>query len=93
VAPRRDVEDTYRGIEDVDIVPNLSPQNLVSIEIAKDFMLGHGYIQRDFDVHEWAAPEFLEEAARQLLDEQWTMATTDKLPVATELDIAHTRLG
>ena len=52
-----DVEDTYRGIKDIDMVPNLSPQNLVSVEIGKDFMLSHGYIANDFDVHEWAAPE------------------------------------
>ena len=53
------------------MVPNLSPQNLVSIEIGKDFMLSHGYIKNDFDVHEWAAPEFLEQAAKQLLEEEW----------------------
>ena len=41
------------------MVPNLSPQNLAAIEIGKDFMLSHGYIKHDFDVHEWAAPEFL----------------------------------
>ena len=34
----------------------LSPKNMASIEIGKDFMLSHGYIKRDFDVHEWAAP-------------------------------------
>ncbi len=66
-----DVEDTYRGIKDIDMVPNLSPQNLVSVEIGKDFMLSHGYIANDFDVHEWAAPEFLEQAARDLLEEEW----------------------
>ena len=55
-----DVEDTYRGIKDIDMVPNLSPQNLVSVEIGKDFMLSHGYIKNDFDVSKWAAPEFLE---------------------------------
>jgi hypothetical protein len=32
------------------MVPNLSPQNLVSVEIGKDFMLSHGYIKNDFDV-------------------------------------------
>ena len=42
------------------MVPNLSPQNLASVEIGKDFMLSHGYIKNDFDVHKWAAPEFLE---------------------------------
>ena len=47
-----DVEDTYRGIKHIDMVPNLSPQNLASVEIGKDFMLSHGYIKNDFDVHE-----------------------------------------
>ena len=45
-----DVEDTYRGIKDVDMVPNLSPQNLAATEINKDFLLSHGYIKNDFDV-------------------------------------------
>lgn len=61
-----DAEDTYRGIKDVDLVPNLSPQNLAAIEIAKEFTLTHGYIRNDFDVHEWAAPEFLEAAAARV---------------------------
>ena len=43
-----DVEDTYRGIQDIDMVPNLSPQNMASVEIGKDFMLSHGYIKNDF---------------------------------------------
>ncbi len=90
----RDVEDTYLGIKDVDLVPNLSPQNIVSVEIGKDFMLSHGYIKRDFDVHEWAAPEFLEEAAKQLLEEEWAMVTTAKLPEPTKLEATgHLRLG
>ena len=89
-----DPEDTYQGIKHVDMVPVLSPQNLASIEIGKDFMLSHGYIKRDFDVHEWAAPEFLEEAAKQLLEEQWTMVATAKLPEPTELEVTgHMRLG
>jgi len=75
-----DVEDTYRGIKNIDMVPNLSPQNLVSVEIGKDFMLKHGYIKNDFDVHAWAAPEFLERAATELLRERWKMETADKLP-------------
>ncbi len=53
----RDVEDTLDGIRRVDMVPNLSPQNLVSVDIGKDFMLSHGYIKNDFDVNEWAAPD------------------------------------
>jgi ABC-type nitrate/sulfonate/bicarbonate transport system substrate-binding protein len=80
-----DVEDTYRGIKDIDMVPNLSPQNLASAEIGKDFMLSHGYIKNDFDVHKWAAPEFLEQAAKELLGERWKKETGDKLPKASAL--------
>ena len=88
-----DVEDTYRGIKDVDMVPNLSPQNLAAIEIGKDFMLSHGYIKRDFDVHEWAAPQFFEQAAEELLQEEWKMRSTAKLPEPTELEVSTARLG
>jgi ABC-type nitrate/sulfonate/bicarbonate transport system substrate-binding protein len=88
-----DVEDTYKGIHDVDLVPNLSRQNLASIEIGKDFMLSHGYIKNDFDVHEWAAPEFLEKAAEELIEEKWQKVTSAKLPDATELQMTTRRLG
>ena len=89
----RDVEDTYEGIRRVDMVPNLSPQNLVSVEIGKDFMLKHGYIKNDFDVHAWAAPEFMEQAARELLEEEWKKKTTSKLPAATDLLASAQRVG
>jgi ABC-type nitrate/sulfonate/bicarbonate transport system substrate-binding protein len=88
-----DVEDTYRGIKDVDMVPNLSPLNLASVELGKNFMLSHGYIKNDFDVRKWAAPEFLEQAAKELLDEQWKKTTTMKLPATTELQAASRRIG
>ncbi len=81
----RDPEDTYEGIKLVDMVPNLSPQNMVCVEIGKDFMLEHGYIKNDFDVYEWAAPEFLEKAAKELLEEKWQKVTAAKLPEATSL--------
>ena len=82
-----DVEDTYRGIKDVDLVPNLSPQNLAAIEIGKDFMLSHGYIKNDFDVHEWAAPKFAEQAVEELLQERWEKLAGEKL------GLEHARLG
>jgi ABC-type nitrate/sulfonate/bicarbonate transport system substrate-binding protein len=88
-----DAEQTYEGIVHVDMVPNLSPQNLVSVEIGKDFMLSHGYIKHDFDVHKWAAPEFLERAAKELLEAEWTKRTTAKLPEATELLADSRRIG
>ena len=34
-------------------------------------MFSHGYIKRDFDVDEWARPEFLEKAAEEVLKEEW----------------------
>jgi ABC-type nitrate/sulfonate/bicarbonate transport system substrate-binding protein len=88
-----DVEDTYRGIKDIDMVPNLSPQNLASVEIGKDFMLSHGYIKKDFDVQKWAAPEFLEKAARELLEEEWGKRTTSKLPKTAAPLASGERLG
>jgi ABC-type nitrate/sulfonate/bicarbonate transport system substrate-binding protein len=88
-----DVEHTYEGIKHVDMVPNLSPQNLVSVEIGKDFMLSHGYIKNDFDVHQWAAPEFLEQAARELLEEEWKKRTTSKLPEAAAPLSSANRIG
>jgi ABC-type nitrate/sulfonate/bicarbonate transport system substrate-binding protein len=88
-----DVEDTYRGIMNVDIVPNLSPQNLASVAIGKDFMLSHGYIKHDFDVREWAAPKFLEQAAKELVEERWKNVTSAKLPEASELQASTIRLG
>jgi ABC-type nitrate/sulfonate/bicarbonate transport system substrate-binding protein len=89
----RDAEDTYQGIKYVDMVPNLSPQNLACVEIGKNFMLKHGYIKNDFDVHEWAAPEFLEQAAKELIEEEWKRKTTAKLPEGSELQAASARLG
>src|SRR5210317_1871851 len=75
-----DVEDTYRGIKDVDMVPNLSAQNLAMVNIGKNFMLKHGYIKNDFDVYKWAAPEFFDQAARELLDDAIQMKTMEKIP-------------
>ncbi len=89
-----DVEDTYRNILPVDMVPNLSPQNLAAIEINKDFMLDHDYIEHDFDVHEWAAPEFFERAAMELLEEEWKKRSIAKLPAPVSLeDSMQLRLG
>jgi len=88
-----DPEHTYEGIKPIDMVPNLSPQNLASVEIGKNFMLKHGYIKNDFDVQKWAAPEFLEQAAKELLEQQWKKATTEKLPSATELLKSSHRVG
>lgn len=88
-----DPEDTYQGIKHVDMVPNLSLQNLRGVEIGKDFMKKNGYIKNDFEVHKWAAPEFLEKAARELLEEEWQLRTTSKLPKAAKSLKSNSRLG
>ena len=77
-----DAEHTYEGIKHVDMVPSLSAQNLECIKIGKDFMFSHGYIKNDFDVDEWAAPEFLEQAAVEVLKEEWQRRSWSKLPQA-----------
>jgi hypothetical protein len=71
----------------MDMVPNLSPQNLASVEIGKDFMLKHGYIKNDFDVRKWAAPEFAEQAAKELLEAQWGKVTRE------QFSMSNSRLG
>ncbi len=73
-----DVSLTHKWIGDVDFVPNLSGRNLKAIEIAKNWMLSHGYLEHDFAVHEWAAPEFADEAARQLVEEAFAEVTSEK---------------
>jgi hypothetical protein len=44
-------------------------------------------------VHKWAAPKFLEQAAKELLDEQWKKVTLTKLPKTTELQAVSRRIG
>ena len=56
---------------------------MAAIDIGKDFMVKHGYIQNDFDVNTWAAPEFLEQAAKELLEAQWKKIEMEKLPKPT----------
>ena len=76
------------------MVPSLSVRNLQSLQINKDFMVKHGYIEHDFDVFEWAAPEFLEMAAKELLEEEWKTRSMARLPEAKPLDeVMKMRLG
>ena len=51
----------------------------VAIDIGKDFMLKQKYIRNDFNVARWAAPEFLEQAAKELLQDQWQKIEKEKL--------------
>ncbi|PWB82639.1 MAG: ABC transporter substrate-binding protein [Methylocystaceae bacterium] len=45
-----------------DFVPNLAPQALAGLEVQKAFLLEYGYIRNDFDIRDWVAPQFLQEA-------------------------------
>ena len=42
---------------------------------------------------DWAALEFLEQAAKELLEQQWKKTTMAKLPEATELLSSGQRIG
>ena len=44
-------------------------------------------------MHKWAAPEFLEKAARELLEEEWQLRTSAKLPEAAGSLASATRVG
>lgn len=88
-----DAEDTYEGIKHVDMVPSLCAQNMQTIKIGKDFMLKHGYIKNDFDVNEWAAPEFLEQATAEVMKEEWERRSWSKLPEGGGLEASNIRLG
>ena len=44
-------------------------------------------------MQKWAAPEFLEKAAKELLEEKWKKVTTAKLPDETKLFQESKRIG
>jgi len=75
------------------MVPNRSPLNLASVELGKNFILSHGYIKNDFDVKKWPTPEFLDAAAKELVEERRQKVTTAKLPDATKLLGDPKRIG
>ena len=62
------------------MVPSLSAHNLECVKIGKDFMFSHGYIKRDFDVDQWARPEFLEKAFEEVLKEEWAVKELEQAP-------------
>ena len=63
------------------------------VKIGKDFMFENGYIKNDFDVDEWARPEFLEKAFEEVLKEEWAVRSWSKLPAGGGLEVEGTRLG
>ena len=72
-----DAATTHRWIQEIDFVPKLDAHNLKAVTMQKEWMLAHGYIAHDFDVGDWAAPEFAEAATRELAEEPF-LATSGK---------------
>ncbi len=54
-------------------------------------MFSHDYIKNDFDVEDWARPEFLEQGVRELLKEEWLTKSWQRMPegLQLKLDDAH----
>ena len=69
------------------------PLRMSVLQIGKDFMFSHGYIKHDFDVDEWAHPDFLEKAFGEVLKEEWAVRSWSKLPAGGGLEVEGTRLG
>ncbi|MFJ4374713.1 ABC transporter substrate-binding protein [Pseudomonas japonica] len=53
------IVDSLRGRE---LVPNLAPRNLAALDLKKQFLVRHGYLQQDFDLHAWVSPDYLAQA-------------------------------
>jgi ABC-type nitrate/sulfonate/bicarbonate transport system substrate-binding protein len=75
-----------RVLEGYNFIPSLAPRSLVGIETQKRFLLEHGYIEKDFDVLEWADFSFLEQALKELEAE----AETAVDPSATQKILSGT---
>ncbi len=56
-------------------------------------MLSHGYIKDNCDVYKWAAPEFLKQEAKELVQQSRQKVTGDKLPQALAPLATTGRLG
>lgn len=79
----RDADDTYLNIKNLDMIPNLCPKNLAGVEVGKNFMHSHGYLKNNFSVYDWAAPEFLEQAHRELIEEEFAKLKREKLSIGS----------
>ena len=61
--------------------------------IGKDSMFSHACIKRDFDVDEWARPEFLEQGVWEWLEEEREQMSSSNLAEGGGLEVEGTRLG
>ncbi|WP_444659563.1 ABC transporter substrate-binding protein [Caproiciproducens sp. R2] len=58
------LENIVQKLKEYDFVPNLSPKRLAALEIQKEFLWKHGYIEKDFSLEEWIDDRFLRQALR-----------------------------
>ena len=80
-ALHRDTAETSLLIPDaIDFVPQLDTRCLKAVDLQKSWMLAHGYIEHDFSVSDWAAPEFAAAAERELLEESFAVTPVEVPP-------------
>ena len=60
------VNEAYRGDFHTTLAPDLSPQRLEFLDIQKNFLYRHGFLERDFAIADWVDPRPLH-AAHELL--------------------------
>ncbi len=60
--PHLDIDVLTQQLASQDFTPKLDPQALGGLEVQKRFLKEFGYIRNDFDIKDWVAPQFLEEA-------------------------------
>ena len=88
-----DAEDTYQGIKDVDMVPSLSARTCSASRSAR---ISWSATVTSRTTSMWTSglrPEFLEQAATEVLKEEWQRRSWSKLPEGGGLEVEGTRLG
>jgi len=60
-----DLRRYYRDDFFMHLVPDLTDMGIEALEIEKNFLKEHGFINNDFDVKSWVDPSFLSDAVRE----------------------------
>lgn len=80
-ALHHDTAETGLPIPDaIDFVPQLDTRCLKAVDMQKNWMLARGYIEHDFSVSDWAAPEFAAAAERELIEESFAVTPVEVPP-------------
>lgn len=67
--PHLNLDKLTQELASQDFTPKLAPQALAGLEVQKRFLREFGYVKNDFEIADWVAPQFLEQALASL-DEQ-----------------------